>query len=212
MTLMSFEAAHDAHISLAVHCAQIAGVQPAGAIDRLGSAYRFIPVTLHHRIAPAADFARLTDRHDAAILADELDLQMRTRPPNRLDLLVQGIILGGLVIDRTRFGLAIGDQHFGHVHVGLHSFHDFDRTGCACHDAGAQARKVEFTKARMFQFCDEHGRHAMQRGAASRPAPPPQASFRIEAIVWKYRRGTVTDARKIAHHHAEAVVERHGDA
>ena len=64
----------------------------------------------------------------------------------------------------------------------------------------------------MVELGDEHGRHAVERGAAfgrdgfaaSPPASKPSAGIDHGRAVG--------DAGEVAHHHAEAMVERHGDA
>src|SRR5689334_25316628 len=115
-------------------------MKPTTAIDGLGSALRFVPIALHYRIATTADFARLADRHEVPVFADELDFEMRAWPPDGLHLFLQRIVLRRHVVDRTCLGLTVGNEHFLHVHVVLHALHHFDRTRRASHDAGAQRR------------------------------------------------------------------------
>ncbi len=71
-----------------------------------------------------------------------------------------------------------------------------------------RSKRAEF---RMIEFRDEHGRHAVQRGAALL-GDGFQRDQRIETLAGKYHAGAVGDRREIAQHHAEAVIERHRDA
>src|SRR5689334_22875486 len=63
----------------------------------------------------------------------------------------------------------------------------------------------------MFEFGDEHRRYAMQRRTAF-GGDGFQRLDRIESVVRENRRRTMADTGEIAHHHAEAVIERNGNA
>ena len=66
-------------------------------------------------------------------------------------------------------------------------------------------------EARMVELGDEHGRHAVQAGAALL-LHGLQHGYRLEAFAGIDHGGAVGDAGQVAQHHAEAVVERHRDA
>ena len=72
-------------------------------------------------------------------------------------------------------------------------------------------RQVEFLEVGMVQFGDEHGRHAVQRRAVL-VCHRLQRRERIEALAGEHHRRAMRDARQIADHHAEAVIQRHRDA
>ena len=63
----------------------------------------------------------------------------------------------------------------------------------------------------LLQHGDEHGRHAVERGAAGL-GHRIQRLRRIEALARKHHRRALRDAAQHAHHHAETVVERHRNA
>ena len=122
-----------------------------------------------------------------------------------------GSSVGALEADRAGLGHAIGDGDVAHVHLLVDPLHHLDRAGRAGHDAGAQRRQVELRKFGMVEFGDEHGRHAVERGA-SLLLDGLQRRQRIEAFAGIDHRGAERDGGEIAHHHAEAVIERHRNA
>ena len=61
------------------------------------------------------------------------------------------------------------------------------------------------------QLGDEHRRHAVERRAALL-GDGLQRGERVEALAGEHHRRAVRDARQIADHHAEAMIERHRDA
>ena len=76
------DAADDGAIALVVDGREVAGVHPAGAVDRLRGALVVVPVAEHHRIAARAQLARRAGRHHAALGVDHLRLQMRMDAPD----------------------------------------------------------------------------------------------------------------------------------
>ena len=75
---------------------------------------------------------------------------------------------------------------------------------------GAQRGEVVAREVGMVQLGDEHGRHAVERGGAL-GLRRLQHGRRIEAVAGIDHGGAVGHAAQVAHHHAEAVVERHRD-
>ena len=66
-------------------------------------------------------------------------------------------------------------------------------------------------KSGWLELGDEHGRHAVERGAAL-GLDRLQHRQRIEALARIDHGGAMGDAGEIAQHHAEAVIERHRNA
>ena len=205
------QAADDVDVALLVHGREIAGVHPARLVDRLGGLLRVVPVALHHRIAAGAELAGLAARHRLALGIDDLDLDVRQHLAHGRDAPLQRIVGGALRGHRRGLGHAVGDGDLAHVHVALHLLHHLDRAGRARHDAGAQALEVELRELGMVELGDEHGGHAVERRAALL-GDGLQGRQRIERLGGIDHGRAVRQAAEIAHHHAEAVIERHGDA
>ena len=72
-------------------------------------------------------------------------------------------------------------------------------------------REIEASEILMVEHGDEHGRDAIDRGAAL-ARDRLQCRARFEAFARKYHRRTLGGAAQCAHHHAEAMIERHRDA
>ena len=123
----------------------------------------------------------------------------------------QGIVGRALEADRRGLGHAIGDGDFAHVHLVVDALHHLDRAGRARHDAGAQRFQVEAREFGMIEFGDEHGRHAVERGAFF-ALDRLQRRQRIKALAGIDHGRAERDGSEIAHHHAEAVIERHRNA
>ena len=71
--------------------------------------------------------------------------------------------------------------------------------------------RSNFANSRMVELGDEHGGHAIERRAALL-GDGLQGRQRIERLGGIDHGRAVRQAAEIAHHHAEAVIERHGDA
>ena len=136
---------------------------------------------------------------------------MRQHLADRRDAPLDRIVGGALRRDRRGLGHAVGDGDLAHVHLALHTLHHFDGTWRARHDAGAQALEVEPGELWMVELGDEHGGHAVKRRAALLRHRL-QGRQRIEGLGRIDHRRAVRQAAEIAHHHAEAMIERHGNA
>src|SRR5678815_4381606 len=149
-------------------------------------------------------------RHDAPVFIDNLHLQVWQYASHGGNTVLERIV--HRTLERNRRGLrhAVADGDLPHVHAIDHLLHQFHRTRGAGHHAGAQTRKVALCKARMLEHRDEHGWHAMQRSASLR-FESAEHGFGAEALIWIDHRRAVRDADEIAEHHAETVVQRHGD-
>lgn len=200
----------DPHVAVVVHHRQVAGVHPARRVDGLGGGLGVVPVAEHHAVAAGAQLADLAARHHPARLVDDLALQPRLGASDSGHAQLQAIVRTGLQRHRTGLGHAVGDLHLGHVHVANDPPHHLDRAGGAGHDSGAQAGKVEFAAARMIQLGDEHGRYPVQRGGALL-GHGQQGRLGVEAGRRVDHGRAVGDAAEVAHHHAEAVIQRHRD-
>ena len=204
------DAADDVAVALGIDRGQVAGVHPAVDDCRRG-ALGIVPVAEHHAVALGAQLARLADRHDGAVGVDDLDLQVRHHAADGRHALVHRVVDAALERHRRGLGHAVGDRHLGHVHLAVDALHDLDRAGRAGHDAAAQTAQVEVGEARRVEFGDEHRRHAVQMGAAL-VVHRAQRGQRVEALAREDHRGAGDGAGQRAHHHPEAVVQRHRDA
>ena len=116
----------------------------------------------------------------------------------------------GLGGDRRRLGHAVADRHLLDA-GGDQLLHHLRGAGRARHDPGAHRGQVVGVDVGQRPLGDEHRRHAVERGAAL-VGHRLQRERRVEAGRRDHHRGPVRGAREVAHDHAEAVVEGHGDA
>src|SRR5260370_16821955 len=75
-----FEPTHDVDIALRIHSCQVAGVQPALRINRLGGLLRHVVVALHHKEATTPAFTSLSTYHSPPLP------RVHTLPPPSLHL------------------------------------------------------------------------------------------------------------------------------
>ena len=205
------DAADDVAVAVGIEGGQIAGVHPAGAVQRLGRALRIIPIAQHHGVAPCAELARLAAWHDPSRLVHDLDLDVGLDAPDGGDPGLQAVVAAGLEADRAGLGHAIGDSHLRHVHPVDHLTHYLDGAWRAGHDPRTQAGQVKAVERRIGQHGDEHGGHAIER-LASLIRHRLQYGQWLEPLRWQHHGGTPRDAAQIAHHHAKAVIQRHWNA
>ena len=205
------EAAHDVDVALLVHGREVAGTHPAGLVDRFLRLGLVVPVAFHHRVATRAELAGLAARHRPALGVDDLDLDVRQHLAHGRDAALDRIVGGALRRHRRGLGHAVGDGDLAHMHVALHLLHHLDGARRAGHDTGAQALEVELREVGMVELGDEHGGHAVERRAALL-GHGLQGRQRIEGLGRIDHGRAVRQAPEIAHHHAEAVIERHGNA
>ena len=201
----------DVAVTLGVKRRQIAGMHPAVGVNGLGRLVGVVPVALHHRVAPGAEFARRPWRHRATVLVDDLDLDMGEDASDGRDAPFDRVGWAGLERHGAGLGHAVGDGHLAHVHLVDDVLHDRDRARRAGHDAGAQAAEVERVEVRMAKLGDKHRGHAVERGAALR-RDGLQHGARVEGVAWIDHGCANRDAGQVPKHHAEAVVQRHGNA
>ncbi len=111
------DAPDNLHVALGVHFCQVARVQPARRVDGLAGALFIIPITTHHRIAPAAQLAGFAQGHHLAMLINDLDLLIGAYPTHGAAALFRRGINIGHMVDRTRLGLAIHDGDLAHIEL-----------------------------------------------------------------------------------------------
>ena len=201
--------ADDGAVTVLAHHRQVTGVHPAIVVDRLGGLVGIVPVPEHHRVATGAELAGVSALDDfAGVRVDDLHLDMGMRPADGGGAALQIVIVQRLTRHRRGLGHAVGDGHLGHVHLVDTTLHHLDRAHRAGHDPGAQARQVAVGEARVVLHGDEHGRYAVYA----------RTSFGLNGFqgqpgIEPGRRDDHGDAMggaaEIAHHHAEAMVERH---
>jgi len=202
----------DGQVPVGIHHGEVAGVHPVGRVDGLGGLVRLVPVADHHRVAAGAQLARSAARHGAARLGvDDLHLEVRPDPAHGGYPAVERVVGAGLGGDRRGLRHAVADPYLGHPHLPDDLLHHLDRAGRARHDAGTQAGQVVRGEARGGQLGDEHGGHPVERGAAL-GLHGLQRRDRVEGRRGDDHAGPVAGRGQVAHHHAEAVVERHRDA
>jgi hypothetical protein len=68
---------------------------------------------------------------------------MRLDASDRRDAPIERIVVCALEADRARFGHAVGDRHFAHVHAINDPPHHLDRTRRARHDPRSQGPEIE---------------------------------------------------------------------
>src|SRR5690606_5619065 len=205
------DAAHDLDVTILVHGGQVAGVHPAGVVDGFVGFLFVVPVLQHHTVATGAEFADLAAGHNVAGAGvDDFGFQVGLGAAYGGDLFLERVEGAGLGGDRAGFGHAVGDLHFLHVHLAVDLLHHLSRADGAGHDAGAQGGKVVGVELRVGQFGDEHGGYAVQSGGFFLMHGL-QYGFGVKAFARVDHGGAVGNAAQVAHHHAEAVVQGHGD-
>ncbi len=186
-------------------------MHPAALVQHLGGLLRFIPVTQHDAVAARAQFTGLATGHDLAFQVDDLHFGMRKHSADRRHAPLDRIAEPGLETDRTGLGHAIGDRDIAHVHPVDDLAHHLDRTWRAGHDSSAQRGEVEAREFWMLKLGNEHRRHAVERGAFLL-RDRRQRNEWIKPLAGINHGRTMGHGREVAHHHTEAMIERHRDA
>ena len=158
----------DVVVSVGVHAADVAGVEPAALVDALRCLLGHLVVALHRVEAAAAYLA--VDAYGRELLrvgVDDRDLDAGERLADCLALALDG----RLEVARhshhgAALGQAVGVADFLHVHPVEDLLHPVDRARGAGHDAGPEAREVELREERVVEHGDVHRRHAVRRRAA----------------------------------------------
>ena len=206
------QTAGDFDVILRIHNRQVATVQPAGRVDGLLRAFGIVVVTAHDVVTAVAQFPMLAPRQNLArCRVDNPLFLVRHDFADRADSQFQGVVHFGHVANWRSLGHAAGDGDFTTMHFRHHAFHQFGRARRAGHDARAQGRQIKLAELRMVQLGDEHRGHPVQcRAALFRHTL--QSVHRTEMRRGQHHCRAVRHAGKVAQHHAEAVIERHGDA
>src|SRR3984893_19111697 len=201
----------DVAVALGVYGREIAGLHPAGRIDRLARLLLVIPVAEHDRIAASQQIARRAARHDPPLGIDDLYFAVRRYPSNCRNPPLDRIVGRALEAYRAGLGHAVSDCDLGQVHPLDRAFHDLDRARASGHDPGAQRGEIEFRKIRAVHLGDEHSRDAVN-GCALFGRDRLEGSEWMKALARVDHGCAVRQAAEVAEHHAEAVIERHRDA
>ena len=206
------ESPDDPEVSVDVHRCKVAGVHPAIVVDRVVGRVLVVPVPEHDAVSTRAQLTRFAAGYDPPRLGvDDLDFDMRVHPSDGRDTSVNRVVAVCLSRDRRGFGHAVANGDLANVHPVAHLFHDFDRTGRASHDAGAEAGYVRLGKGGVVELCDEHRWHTVERGAAF-GTDGREGGGGLECLARHDDTRAVTRARESAHHHTEAVIKGYRDA
>ena len=190
---------------------QVAAVEPALRVDGLGRRLGHPEIAGHDIGTPAAELPLLSGRQGAgAPRGDDLDLHAGQGGADGRGALRERQVAAGEG-DRGRgFGQAIRDAEFRHPQgMGQVPDHRF-RAGCASHEAPAQGGDRDGFFLQDLELGDEHGRDAMQEGAAT-------GRHRLQHLLGpelhhRDHGRAVRQAEQGSHHGAETVKKRQGDA
>ena len=205
-----FVAPHNAYIALLIHLRQVTGMHPAVTVDGISSGLRVVPVTEHHAVATGTQLANLTPGNGVARSIDQLALKLWLGTPHRGNPQFQFIRRPRLYRYRAGFGHAIGDLYFAHMHFTDDAAHDLDRACGPGHNPRAQARQIKRGTLRVVEHGDKHGRHTVQPGGALLRNRL-QRKARVKGLRRVDHGSAMGHATQITHHHAKAVIKRHGD-
>src|SRR5262245_41219319 len=88
-----FETSDDVDVGVFSHDRKIAGVHPAGGVDRRGRGAGIVPITEHYRISPCTQFTWFSTRNGRTRLrVDDLALEMRVDRPDCRNASVKRIV------------------------------------------------------------------------------------------------------------------------
>ena len=154
------DAPGDLVVPVGIAAGQVAGMEPALAVDGGGCGLGHLVVALHDVVAPGDKFAIHTVRHrlhNAALHAED-GAAHGVHPGLHT---VGGLGHGG---GGACLCLTVGDADFIHVHLVDHLLHHLDGAGASGHDARAHGAEIRLVEIRMAQHGNEHGGHAMEAG------------------------------------------------
>ena len=204
------DAPDDRAVAVLVNHPFVAGFHPA-VDDRLSRFLCVVPVPLHDAVAFRADLTALAARRGVAARVDHLDLDVRMHGADRGGALGEGVVDGGLKAHRAGLGHPVAVGNLTHMQIVENAPHQHLGAQRAGHDPGAQTADIETGKLRVIEDGAEHRGHAVQRRAAL-ILHGAQRRHRIEGVGGQHQRGAMRAAGQRAHHHAEAVIQRHRHA
>ena len=191
-----------------VQAREIAGVQPAVAVDLGGRRLWQLVVPAHHRVPAAPELALRAARDVAtALRVDDAHLDVGQRPPDRRGAQLERILGARLGDDGGRLGLPVRDGDLARVHAADDRAHHVGRAGAASDDAGAQRGEVELGKPSLREQGAEHPRHAVQRRAALR-RDRGERRLRVETLCGDDQRRAALQRGERPEHGAERQVQR----
>ena len=202
--------AGDAIVAVVVTDGEVAGVQPAVAVDRSGCGLRHFVISLHDVVAAGDEFTgdavgdgQIGRRIDDAAF----DAGQFAADGANLDLdRVFGTALGAA---GRALGLAKDDRDLIHVHAVDDLLHDLDRAGGSGHDASPHVREVSCGEVGMLEQGDEHRWYAMQGGAVL-PVDRLEDLAGLE-IFQRHHGRAVGDGGEGSQDEAETMEQRYGD-
>src|SRR6266702_6183267 len=200
----------DVAIAILVQRSEIPGVHPAFGVNRFAALCGVVPVAQHDRVTSCQHLAGRAARNRVSRLFHDLHLHMRLDEADRQHSPLGRVVDGALEADRRGLRHPVGDRDLAHVHTLHNTLHHLDRTRRSRHDARAQTREVVLIELWMLEQCDEHRRDTMKcRATLGLDGIENRAG--LEPLAWEDHRGTMRNTRKVANHHAEAMVEGHRD-
>src|SRR5689334_7950177 len=85
--------AYNIDIAFAIHNSKVAGMHPAGFVNRFGGGFGIVPVAKHYTIAPRTKFARSANRHNfVSGRIYNFNLKMRVNYSDGADPFIEGRI------------------------------------------------------------------------------------------------------------------------
>ena len=178
--------------------------------DNFVGLFLIVPIAEHDGIAAGAKFARLAARNDAALAIDDLR-QMRLNSSTVETRRSRGISVGGaLKTHRARL------RHPAAIVISRMFMRSTTRRITSigpCAPALMPVRRelrVRSRESRMIEFGNEHRRHADAVHLSA--CMIPSVADRIEPFAGIDHGAAMVTVTEIAHHHAEAMIERHRNA
>ena len=142
-------------------------MQPAFRIDGGRSGLGLFVVAFHDAVAARAQLAGLAGGQRVAGRGiDDAHFGVGQRGADGGDACLERIVNARHRDHGRGLSLAVRDRDLTAMHTAANLAHDFDGTGGAGHDAGAQTGEVERIELGMLKLCDEHGGDAVERSGA----------------------------------------------
>src|SRR6266478_2976837 len=201
----------DAAVSIVIDRRQVSCMHPADRIDGFPCPGLVTPIAEHDRVSPGAQLPGFAARYHPAFAVDYLDFKMRLYPPDRRNSQLQWIVPTALEAHRAGFGHPVSDGYLAHVHCRGDFLHDLDRARSPGHDSAAKRAEIEAGEFRVVQLGNEHGGYPVEH-VATFCFDRFQRFQRIKGLRRIDHRCRMGHTTEIAHHHAETVIQRHGNA
>ena len=145
------EAIGDAEVAQCVDPTDVARVEPAAGIDRLGRGLGIIQVAGHQVVPAHHDFACGSDRLLDAMLVDDAQLDPADHATGRLGDQLDRVARPAHGHDTGRLGDAVRGDHVGEAELAHHSFHEHRRYRRRAGDRQSERAEVELAAPRVRQ-------------------------------------------------------------